>query len=100
MDSNICTGSTPVSGTMFFVYILQSQFSGRFYIGYSESPDRRLTEHNSGKVKSTRPYRPWVKVYTEPFDTEIEAMRREKHLKAMKSRAYLINLIGQTRPDS
>ena len=84
---------------MFFVYILQSQTSGRFYIGYSEFPERRLTEHNSGKVKSTRPFRPWIKVHTESFASEAEAIRREKSIKAMKSRIYIQNLIDKTRSD-
>ena len=78
---------------MFFVYILQSQTSGRFYIGYSEWPDRRLAEHNSGKVKSTRPYRPWRKVYVEQFATELEAIGREREIKSQKSRTYLEKLI-------
>jgi putative endonuclease len=84
---------------MFFVYILQSETSGRFYIGYSQNPDRRLAEHNSGKVKSTKPFRPWIKVYVESYSTEALAMIREKALKAMKSRVYIQNLIGKTRPD-
>ena len=62
---------------MFYVYILQSESTGRFYVGYSESPERRLLEHNIGKVKSTRNYRPWIKIYQEEFSTEVEAVRRE-----------------------
>jgi len=81
---------------MFFVYILESQSTGRYYIGYSELPDRRLAEHNSGKVKSTRPFRPWVKVYVEQFTTESEAMSRERELKSKKSRTYLRRLIELT----
>ncbi|MBN8578744.1 MAG: GIY-YIG nuclease family protein [Cytophagales bacterium] len=68
-------------------------------MGYSESPERRLAEHNSGKVKSTRPFRPWIKVYSESFATEAEAMKREKSIKAMKSRVYIQSLIGKARPD-
>ena len=84
---------------MFFVYILRSMPTGRFYIGYSDSPERRLSEHNSGKVKSTRPYRPWTKVYQETLLTETLAVQREKELKSKKSRSYIEWLIGQTRPD-
>jgi putative endonuclease len=57
------------------------------------------SEHNAGKVKSTKPYRPWKKVYLESYGSEIEAMRREKALKAMKSRIYIQTLIDKTRPD-
>jgi len=83
---------------MFFVYILRSEKNGRYYIGYSDDSERRLTEHNSGKVKSTKAFRPWIKVYTEVFQTEIEAVRRERYLKSMKSRVYLESLIGRHVP--
>ena len=81
-------GSTPACpdkvggpGYMFKVYILESEKSGRFYIGYSEDADRRLVDHNSRKVKSTRPYRPWMKVYEESCATEADAISRERHIK-------------------
>src|SRR5688572_18419662 len=86
---------------MFFVYILQSQKNARFYIGYSEDPDRRLLEHNSGKVTSTKPHRPWIKIYVEQFKTEQAAIVREREMKAKKSRKYLEWLVSraQTCPD-
>jgi putative endonuclease len=93
-----CTGSTPVPGTMFFVYILQSEKNERFYVGYSEFPDRRIIEHNSGKVKSTKPHRPWSKVYEEVCLTELEAIRREREIKSRKSRVYILKLIGRHVP--
>ena len=96
----ISVGSTPCQVTfMYFVYILQSVTTGRFYIGYSDAPDRRLAEHNSGKVKSTRPFRPWLKVYSEEYGSEIDAIRRERAIKRMKSRTYIQILIGKSHPD-
>jgi putative endonuclease len=82
---------------MFYVYILQSQLSGRYYIGYSEFPDQRLLQHNAGKVNSTRNHRPWKKVYQESFDSEIQAIRREREIKAMKSRIYINQLVDTSR---
>jgi predicted GIY-YIG superfamily endonuclease len=36
---------------MFFVYILVSEAKSlRFYVGMSEDPEKRLTEHNSEKT--------------------------------------------------
>ncbi len=40
-----------------------------------------------------------MKVYIESYLSESEAIKREKYLKAMKSRVYIQNLIGKTRPD-
>ena len=49
------------------VYILQSQSSGRFYIGCAEEPVARLSEHNRGQTRSTRGRGPWLLVYQEQF---------------------------------
>ncbi len=67
---------------MFYIYILKSLSTGRFYIGSTENTVNRLTEHNSGKVKATRNFRPWIIIYTESFPTRSEADRRERQIKA------------------
>ena len=82
---------------MFYVYILQSLNVDRFYVGYSEDPDRRLIDHNSGKVKSTRNFRPWRKVYHEEFESELLAIRRERYIKSMKSKKFLQELVDTSR---
>jgi putative endonuclease len=38
---------------MFTVYILQSQSLNRYYVGYTNDLERRLTEHNRKKGKYT-----------------------------------------------
>lgn len=53
--------------------------------------------HNQGRSKFTSKGIPWEFKYSETFETEIEAMRREKHIKNMKSRKYIISLIEQSR---
>ncbi|MGD8307718.1 MAG: GIY-YIG nuclease family protein, partial [Ignavibacteria bacterium] len=60
---------------MFFVYILQSKKFNRYYIGHSAALDKRLSEHNRGKVRSTKPYLPWEIVYFEEYPTKSEAYR-------------------------
>jgi putative endonuclease len=47
------------------VYVLQSESSGRFYIGCAEQPAVRLAEHRRGQTISTRGRGPWVLVYQE-----------------------------------
>lgn len=66
---------------MFYLYILQSQKNGRCYIGCSANLDKRIKEHNTGGTRSTKPYRPWILIYSEPFKTKSEAMKREWFLK-------------------
>ena len=77
------------------VYILRSERNNRYYTGFSANPRRRLQEHNDGKVKATGYARPWTLVYTEQFEDETSARRREHKLKSMKSRAYLEALISE-----
>ena len=62
---------------MYFLYIIESINTGRWYIGTTENLEKRLKEHNKGGTKSTRPFRPYKIVYTEQFVTKFEARRRE-----------------------
>ncbi len=69
---------------MFFVYILYSQKFSRYYVGNSENIETRLKQHNIGKTKSTKNFRPWVLVHQELFETRIEARKREIQIKSYK----------------
>ncbi|KAA0242406.1 MAG: GIY-YIG nuclease family protein, partial [Chlorobiota bacterium] len=55
---------------MFYVYILKSLKVDRYYIGHTKDLERRLTEHNSSKTRSTKAYVPWKIVYCEKFLTK------------------------------
>jgi len=67
---------------MYYVYILLSSKDGRFYIGFSGDLKRRMEEHNSGKVESTRHRRPFKLLGYEAYITKPEAEKREKFLKS------------------
>jgi hypothetical protein len=43
-----------VSWVMFYSYILKSLVTGTHYYGSTEDLDRRLNDHNSGKVRYTK----------------------------------------------
>jgi hypothetical protein len=45
--------------TTFWLYGIQSELSGRIYIGQTDLLLRRIEEHNAGRVKSTIDQRPW-----------------------------------------
>ena len=40
----------------------------------------RLDKHNKGRVKSTKPYRPWCVIYTEDFENKSDAFKRKYRL--------------------
>ena len=85
---------------MFFLYILQSQSSGKFYVGSAQNPLDRLIEHNRGQTKSTRGRGPWRLVYQEEFIDSSEALRRERQLKSWKSHRSIQELIDASNVHS
>jgi putative endonuclease len=58
---------------MFKVYVIKSLAHHRFYVGFSSDLARRIAEHNSGKTKSTKGYRPWMLLFSEEYPTRQEA---------------------------
>lgn len=71
---------------MFYVYVLQSLKDEALYIGSTSDLKRRLVEHNTGKVFSTKNRKPFELIYYEAYKAEKDARRREHNLK-LRSRA-------------
>ena len=71
---------------MGYLYILQSAKSGRYYIGSTNDPTRRLTQHQNGSVAATRNKGPWQRVVLIEFPTPTLAKKAEYHLKRQKNR--------------
>jgi len=77
---------------MYFLYVLKSKKNGDFYIGYSSNIEKRVKQHNSRKVRSTKTNIPWKLVYYEPYSDKIGAIRRERSLKMNhKAKKDLLN---------
>lgn len=66
---------------MFYMYILKSLKDQSLYIGSTNDLKRRLLEHNTGRVKSTRSRFPFKLQYYEAFSSEEDARHREWSLK-------------------
>jgi putative endonuclease len=79
---------------MFTVYVLHSQSLNRYYVGFTNDLERRLTEHNRKKGKYTDSAIPWELVYHETYSSKTEAMNREKFIKGKKSRTFIEFLIS------
>ena len=69
---------------MYFVYILQSEKSGKYYIGSTGNIERRLLEHNSGKTKSLKYSRPLRIVFRKEFVEESDAKQVERKIQTLK----------------
>ena len=78
---------------MYYVYILRSEVNQSFYKGSTDDLERRLSEHNSGKEKSTSRYRPWTLVWHTTKSTRSEAVILERKLKNITSRKKTLDFI-------
>lgn len=72
-----------------YVYVLKSDSDGQFYVGLTNDLPRRLEEHNSGKVASTKKRIPFELIYWEGCLNRHDAARREKYLKTAWGKRYI-----------
>ena len=82
---------------MFFVYILQSESSNRYYIGQTKTLHERVAYHNANYSRSLKNRGPWKLIYFESFSTRAEAMRRERQIKSWKDRSMIERLVSASR---
>ena len=64
---------------MINVYVIQSQATQKLYVGMAKEVEARLKEHNAGKSKYTKSFRPWEIIYQEETDDWASGRKREKY---------------------
>lgn len=64
-----------------FVYMLRSFKNGKYYVGISENVNRRLREHNAGKLETTSKNKPFVLVFKKEYVDYKLARKHEAWLK-------------------
>ncbi len=77
---------------LYFIYILRCA-DDTLYTGYTTDIEKRIETHNAWKwAKYTRWRLPAKLLYSESFDTENEAKRREYEIKQLtrKQKEYII----------
>jgi putative endonuclease len=74
---------------MFYAYILKSLKDGTYYKGSTDNLQKRIKQHNSGKVKYTKGHLPYKLHYFEEFETRSEALKREKFFKSIDGYKWL-----------
>jgi putative endonuclease len=86
----------------YYVYVLWSERDRRLYVGYTKDIRRRLDEHNSGRVPSTKKRTPMKLIYWEGCFNQQDATKREKYLKTAWGKRYiktrLKNFFGEVHP--
>jgi putative endonuclease len=65
-----------------YVYVISSLKEKYIYVGTTKDPKVRINQHQSGKEKTTRFYRPFRVLFIERFASRLLERKREKYLKS------------------
>jgi putative endonuclease len=85
--TRVAQWSSPFLFMLFHTYILYSQTADKYYIGStSDTLESRLYKHNANHKGFTGKAADWKIVYSEQFETKVDAMQRERQIKSWKSR--------------
>ena len=79
----------------YYVYILLTE-RNTFYCGYTDDIDKRYKAHCEGKgAKYTRANKPVKILWTNSYNTKIEAQKEERRIKKLtrKEKEKLINFL-------
>jgi putative endonuclease len=74
------------SGMEYAIYILKSFKDDNLYIGCTSDLQKRLREHNSGRVGSTKNRRPLKLIFFEKYSDKYEAYNKEKFYKTARGK--------------
>ena len=74
---------------MFHVYAISSQIRNYIYVGLTSNIEDRIRRHNKGYEQTTKPYRPFILIYSEECETREQARKREKYLKSGVGKEFL-----------
>ena len=76
-----------------YVYILEGEENGRYYIGSTLDIKKRICHHQGGHTPSTSKFGKLKIVFTQEYETLIEARNIERKLKKIKRKDYLFKII-------
>ncbi|MEG8947308.1 GIY-YIG nuclease family protein [Rosettibacter firmus] len=64
---------------MYYTYAIKSKVHNYIYVGITNNLQRRISQHNKGYNRSTKPHRPFELIYYEVFPDREKAHQREKY---------------------
>jgi putative endonuclease len=77
----------------FWVYILYSQNSEKFYCGYTSDLPKRIEAHNNPQkpgAKTTHNFPgPWLLAWSIEFENKKDAMKKERNIKNIGIKRFL-----------
>ena len=73
---------------MYYTYILYNSKIGDYYVGYSNDLKKRIHDHLTNKVQTTKNKGTYKLVWYCAFDTKYKALMFEKYLKSSSGHAF------------
>jgi putative endonuclease len=77
----------------YWIYVIESQASGRYYCGHTDDVERRVNQHNDPEYRPTRTTKiwkgPWRLVWTRECPNRSEAVTLERQIKKRGIGRYL-----------
>ena len=86
----------PVNDRFYYVYLLQSLKSKKWYTGYTADLRKRFIEHQNNKSTYTKGRGPFKLIYYEASLHQEDAKAREKYLKSGVGKRYLKNRLKRS----
>ncbi|MBK9150782.1 MAG: GIY-YIG nuclease family protein [Saprospiraceae bacterium] len=80
---------------MYYVYIIYSSGTDRYYKGITQNVEKRVAEHNKGLSRYTKDKGPWELVYSKAAGDKSSALIEEKRLKRL-NRQSIIKLMTES----
>ena len=78
----------------FFFYILFSKKLAKYYVGHTgNSLEKRVQQHNTNHKGFTGGYGDWELVYSESYESKVDAYKRERIVKGWKSKLKILQLV-------
>ena len=79
---------------VYFVYVIKSFNFDYTYVGHTNDLKHRLIDHNKGKTRSNKAFKPFNLLYFETFKTREEAIKRERYFKTGSGRELLKKILA------
>ena len=77
-----------------YVYILKDE-KGRFYIGSTTDPERRMYQHGKNHTHTTHRMDKPIMVLGQEFSTLTEARKMERKIKRLKRKDYVEKMVRE-----
>jgi putative endonuclease len=81
----------------YYVYILESDLDGTYYVGSTRDIGERLARHNERRARYTKSRFPWKLIFAEQHPDRSSAVKREREIKSKKDRGSIERLVRTSR---